>query len=61
MNVEQYVTQLESQVDPSFVEDIKDWPTDTKLYMYLHNIQLAHMREYMAIAIQIKDHLGIKV
>lgn len=46
MNLEQYVASLEQQVDPTLVADIKDWPVETKLYMYLHNIQLAYMAEF---------------
>jgi hypothetical protein len=46
MQMNEYVKELENQVDPTFVEKIKDWPVETKLYMYLHNIQLAMMKEF---------------
>lgn len=46
MQMNEYVKELETQVDPTFVENIKDWPVETKLYMYLHNIQLAMMKEF---------------
>ena len=46
MEMNEYVKELEAQVDPTFVEKIKDWPVETKLYMYLHNIQLAMMKEF---------------
>jgi hypothetical protein len=46
MQMNEYVKELEAQVDPTFVEKIKDWPAETKLYMYLHNIQLAMMKEF---------------
>lgn len=46
MEMNDYVKELEAQVDPTFVEKIKDWPVETKLYMYLHNIQLAMMKEF---------------
>ena len=46
MEMNEYVKELEAQVDPVFVEKIKDWPVETKLYMYLHNIQLAMMKEF---------------
>jgi hypothetical protein len=46
MEMNEYVKELEAQVDPIFVEKIKDWPVETKLYMYLHNIQLAMMKEF---------------
>lgn len=52
MNMEEYVASLESQVDPTLVEDIKDWATETKLYMYLHNIQLGYMREYRQLLLK---------
>lgn len=44
--MDEYVKELETQVDPTFVEKVKDWPVETKLYMYLHNIQLAMMKEF---------------
>ena len=46
MTLEDYVDFLEMQVNPVFVEKVKSWPADTKLYVYLHNIQLAHMAEF---------------
>ncbi len=47
MKIEEYVAKLEVISDPSLVEDIKDWSTETKLYMYLHNIQLSYMQIYL--------------
>lgn len=46
MTIDEYVAELESQVDPEFVNKVKDWPADTKLYMYLHNIQLGYMAKF---------------
>jgi len=46
MTLEDYVDFLEMQVNPAFVEKVKTWPVDTKLYVYLHTIQLAHMTEF---------------
>ena len=46
MTLEDYVDFLELQVNPVFVEKVKNWPADTKLYVYLHTIQLAHMAEF---------------
>ena len=46
MTLEDYVEFLELQVNPAFVERVKYWPADTKLYVYLHTIQLAHMAEF---------------
>ena len=46
MTQEEYVDWLEDNADPTLVERIKDWPIDTKLYMYLHHKQLDMMSEY---------------
>jgi hypothetical protein len=55
MTLEDYVELLEMQANPALVEKIKDWPVDTKLYVYLHNIQLAHMTELKQILLDIKN------
>jgi hypothetical protein len=46
MTQDEYLRELASQVDPDLVEKFRDWPTETKLYMYLHHIQLAHMARF---------------
>ena len=46
MTLEEYVKSLESHVDSSLVFAIEDWTDETKLYMYLHNIQLAYMADF---------------
>ena len=46
MTQEEYVYELEKQVDPALLEKFCDWPTETKLYMYIHHIQLAHMARF---------------
>jgi hypothetical protein len=46
MTLEQFVSILEHDADPALVDAIKYWPTDTKLYMYLHNKQLTMMDEF---------------
>lgn len=46
VKLEDYLAELEQQVDPAFVSKIASWSPDTKLYMYLHHIQLAHMSEF---------------
>lgn len=46
MNVSQYVYNLESDVDPQLVEQLRDWPDSDKLYVYLHSIQLEHMKQF---------------
>ena len=55
MTLDEYVQLLETQVDPKFVEQVKDWTADTKLYVYLHNIQLAHMAEYKKLLSELKN------
>lgn len=46
MTQEEYVYELEKQVDPDLLQKFIDWPIETKLYMYIHNIQLAHMARF---------------
>lgn len=46
MTQEEYVDWLENNANPALVEKIKNWPIDTKLYMYLHHKQLDMMDEY---------------
>jgi hypothetical protein len=57
MTLEDYVDFLEIQVAPAFVERVKDWPVDTKLYVYLHNIQLAHMAEFKRLLLEMKNEV----
>jgi len=47
MKIEDYVNRLEAISDPELVADIADWSMETKLYMYLHNIQLRYMMIYL--------------
>lgn len=47
MKIEEYVNKLEAISDPALVLDIADWSTETKLYMYLHHIQLSYMTIYL--------------
>ena len=55
MNLEQYVKSLEPQVDPNLVWEIREWTYDNKLYMYLHNIQLAYMAEFKQLLLEMKN------
>ena len=60
MTLEEYVKILEQQVEPHLIEKFSDWSTDTKLYMYLHHIQLRHMEEFsnsLSIATQMLSNL----
>lgn len=47
--MEEYIKELEIQLDSDVIEKFKDWPVDTKLYMYLHHIQLQFMADYMDV------------
>jgi hypothetical protein len=44
-----YLKELELVVNPAIVERFKDWPTETKLYMYLHHFQIESMSKYMEL------------
>ena len=55
MTLEDYVKSLEPQVNPDLVWEIREWSYDSKLYMYLHNIQLAHMAEFKKMLLEMKD------
>ena len=46
MTQDEYIQELASQVDPVLVEKFRDWPDETRMYMYIHNIQLAHMARF---------------
>lgn len=46
MTQDEYLRELVSQVDPDLVKKFRDWPAETRMYMYLHNIQLAHMARF---------------
>ena len=46
MTQDEYLRELASQVDPALVEKFRDWPDETRMYTYLHNIQLAHMARF---------------
>ena len=49
MTLEEYVKSLEPHVEAALVDAIEDWATDTKLYMYLHNIQLGYMANFIKL------------
>jgi len=55
MTQEEYVYELEKQVDPALLEKFVDWSTESKLYMYIHHIQLAHMARFESL---LKEHFG---
>lgn len=57
MTQDEYVRELEQQVDPALVRKFGDWPTETRLYMYIHHIQLAHMDRFEQL---LKQHFGVK-
>jgi len=43
---QEYLKEMEQIVNPAIVERFKDWPTETKLYMYLHHIQIDMMGKF---------------
>ena len=47
MSIEEYVEQLEQQVPSWVVSTFESWPVETRLYMYLHHLQLARMDEFV--------------
>jgi len=53
MTQEEYIYELEKQVDPDLLQKFRDWPIETKLYMYIHHIQLAHMARFEHL---LKEH-----
>lgn len=57
MTLDEFVRILEKDADPALVDAIKYWPTDTKLYMYLHNKQLTMMDEFKRLL----EHHATKV
>ena len=58
MTLEQFVSLLEQSADPALVDAIKYWPTETKLYMYLHNRQLTMMEEFKKLMEQHATKMG---
>jgi len=46
---QEYLKEMEQIVNPAIVERFKDWPTETKLYMYLHHFQIESMGKYMEL------------
>jgi len=57
MTLDEYVKSLETHVDSDLVHAIKDWPTDTKLYIYLHNIQLDRMLQFEQMLLDMKNEV----
>jgi len=49
MSIEEYVDQLEQQVPSWVVGSFGSWPVETRLYMYLHLLQLARMVEFVQL------------
>ena len=49
MTLDEYVSHIEEKVNDDLIWEIRDWPVETKLYMYLHNIQLAHMEKFQKL------------
>ena len=49
MSIEEYVEQLEEQVPSWVVSTFGSGPVETRLYMYLHHLQLARMDEFVEL------------
>jgi hypothetical protein len=49
MNIEEYAEKLEEQVPSWVVSTFGSWPVETRLYMYLHHLQLARMDEFVQL------------
>jgi len=49
MSIEEYADQLEEQVPSWVVSAFGSWPVETRLYMYLHHLQLARMDEFVQL------------
>jgi hypothetical protein len=60
MKLEKYVLQLEKMCPSDVVKDIKDWPVETKLYMYLHTIQISYMHAFIEKIDKLLDKDGVQ-
>jgi hypothetical protein len=49
MSIDDYVVELEEKVPGWVVSAFGSWPVETRLYMYLHHLQLARMDEFLAL------------
>jgi hypothetical protein len=49
MSIEEYTETLEEQVPSWVISAFGSWPAETRLYMYLHHLQLARMDEFVAL------------
>ena len=47
MSIEEYAEKLEEQVPSWVVSTFGSGPVETRLYMYLHHLQLARMDEFV--------------
>ena len=59
MSIEEYADQLEQQVPAWVVSTFGSWPVETRLYMYLHHLQLARMDEFKQSLSDLKFSLGL--
>jgi hypothetical protein len=59
MSIEEYVDQLQEQVPSWVVSTFGSWPVETRLYMYLHHLQLARMDEFKQSLSDLKFSLGL--
>lgn len=54
MTLKEYVCELEEQV-PELAWKFEGWSEESKLYMYLHHIQLKHMAEFKKLLLEMKN------
>ena len=59
MSIEEYAEKLEEQVPSWVVSTFGSWPVETRLYMYLHHLQLARMDEFKQSLSDLKFSLGL--
>jgi len=55
MSIEEYAETLEDQVPSWVVSAFGSWPVETRLYMYLHHLQLVRMDEFTQILLELKN------
>jgi hypothetical protein len=55
MTPETYTDILEGEVPTWVVNTFGDWPVETRLYMYLHHLQLARMDEFKRLLSELKN------
>ena len=55
MSIEEYTETLEEQVPSWVISAFGSWPVETRLYMYLHHLQLARMDEFKQLLLELNN------